>query len=641
MFKLKATAEELEIAKKFMGAIPASFSYDDVPFPKGFNGENGVYVSEDGVLKCEMPFVTYENSAAVEWLPRFSCIGNGKTGQVKDVLALDTVFETDGEAELYYTNGCVSTIEDFALKTTKITDEAFELESNGSRHHLPFFNLKTGNGGVILGLGFTGNWKAVFTPVEKGIRVTVHMGETNFHLLPGESFRNILMLALFWKGDIRRSFNLLRNHLVLNYIPKDESGEPCPPICCQTWGGMKTHNHLKYLKFIEENNLKFDCYWIDAGWHGPDHETDEFQDNSHEDWIYSQGDWTPNRCVHPDGIKPISDAAHRMGMKVLLWFGTFACIHNIGWHAEHPEWAADDHTEPMVIAEYLPPLFGHDINLDIPEAKEWLIDRVVTTMKENGCDWFREDSGINIKPDTEGRIGIGAMKKAQYFYDVLDGLRERMPKIFIDICGGGGSRIDLETLKRGYILWRSDYNCNPYADPIGAQVGNHGMGHFVPLANCAPPSNPGNTYTFHSGLYGGMGFPLFHPVGFGEPEKHTWMADDYPVEWHRRMIEHYQVAKRYFSGSFYALTPCTTDRSDVLAYQFDRPDLDGGIIIGFFRPECEKDSFEINPVIPNGRYRFEDVESGEVFENEISGNAQIKLYANEKPHSVLLHYKKI
>ena len=277
MFKIFATGTEKQMAQEFVNTvIPVSFTYDSVLFPEGFCFSENRYTAADGRLICEFPFTFRQEEAAMEWLPRFTNQGNTNTFQIRDVCALDHIFPVDGEVTLYYSDGYHATINDFALLHQKLGHETFELVSHGSKGHIPFFNLQTGSGGIIFGLGFSNLWKASFTLVDGGVHVVVRIPETDFHLYPGESLRNILMLAIFWEGDLRRSFNRMRNYLVNYYIPKDENGEPFPPICCMTWGGMKTHNHLKYIQFLKENDINFDVYWMDAGWYGPDRETDEF-----------------------------------------------------------------------------------------------------------------------------------------------------------------------------------------------------------------------------------------------------------------------------------------------------------------------------------------------------------------------------
>ena len=648
MFKIYATSEEINLAEDFIKNNPVSFTYGNTAFPQGFTYDGARYISGDNKIACEFPFDFHKDEAAVEWLPRFTNISKENSEQIKDVCALDYVFPTDGKAVLYYSDSYNATINDFALLSKELTEETFELVSFSSKGHIPFFNLQTGSGGVIFGLGFTGVWQATFALVEGGVHVIVRIPATDFYMYPGESLRNILTLAIFWKGDLQRSFNRMRNYLVNYYIPKDDNSEPMPPICCLTWGGMKTHNHLKYIKFLKDNDIKFDVYWMDAGWFGPDHETDEFQNCLIEDWAYNMGDWTVNRMAHPDGLTPISEAAREANMKLLVWFAAYTADRGIGWHKEHPEWSVGYGTDAYNNA--VPHGIGANqerktlfttINFDIPEARKWLIDEISNTLHENNISWYREDMGSPAIGDEPGRTGTGAMKSVAYLYEFWDELRSRVPGLQIDNCCGGGSRIDLETLKRSYVLWRNDYNCHPDADPIGAQVSNYGLGHFIPLVNGAPPSNPGNTYNFLSGLYGGMSFGLFHPVGFGEPEKHTWFADDYPVEWHKKMIDIYQLAKPYLSGSFYPLTGCSTDKKDVISYQFDRPDMNSGLIFAFFRPECQQNQLAVTPVLDSGVYKITNIITGDVFDFDTSNNSSLLLQSDEKPQGVLLRYTRI
>lgn len=640
MYELKATAAECERALRFaQSAVPVSFFYGGVPFPQGFDGADGSYTAKDTGLTCSFPFTVYEESAAVEWLPVFSA-GKTVTGQVRQVCALDCFFETDGPAELYYALGATSRIDAFALQHTPL-QQRLVLQSMHSCQYLPFFNLVTGSGGVLIGLGFTGAWEAAFTPQEGGIRVTVKMPQTDFYLYPGEQVRNIRVLLQFWQGERRRSFNLLRSHLLRHVIPADENGEAYPPVCCSSWGGMKTENHLKYIRYLKENGMKFDCYWMDAGWHGPDHETDEFQNMDLEDWAYHIGDWKVNRAVHPQGLRPVVDAAHGAGMKFLLWFASYNCVNDQGWYAQHPEWAIS-YGPPRGVGKNPRPVGVGSIRSDVPEAWNTLTGQIMAVLEENGVDYYREDAHPAVPENEPGRTGVAEMKTVQRLYDFWDALLARFPGMLIDNCGGGGTRIDLETLKRSYVLWRSDYNCHPGADPIGSQVGNHGLGHFVPLVGGAAPVSPGSSYHTHSSLYGGMGFGLMHVCGFTEDAaEHTWIRKDYPVAWHRRMLEQYQRVKRYFAGSFYPLTDCDTSTESAVSYQFDRPDLGEGAVLAFFRQDCPPQPLTVKPVLEDGAYRFEDLESGESFILQTQQVRQLTLHAAHRPGSVLLVYQKL
>ena len=38
------------------------------------------------------------------------------------------------------------------------------------------------------------------------------------------------------------------------------------------------------------------------------------------DFNCSLGDWIPNPAFYPHGMKPVADAAHAAGMRMMLWF---------------------------------------------------------------------------------------------------------------------------------------------------------------------------------------------------------------------------------------------------------------------------------------------------------------------------------
>ena len=56
------------------------------------------------------------------------------------------------------------------------------------------------------------------------------------------------------------------------------------------------------------HGLKFGYWWIDAGWYP-----------SRGDWT-DTGDWRPDPVRYPKGLREVSDAAHKNGMKFIVWF---------------------------------------------------------------------------------------------------------------------------------------------------------------------------------------------------------------------------------------------------------------------------------------------------------------------------------
>lgn len=620
------------------GRTPVSFRYNGIPFPEGFN-KNGINsnINKSTGLLVESEFVKYPGNSAIEWTVYLENTGNEDTMIIDDLLPLDFTIDYDNKAMIGYSNGATGKIDAFSYNEDELVNQR-EFNSESSREYVPFFNLDCGGYGVIIGIGWTGHWRLFLEKQTDSIRITTGMPQTHFILHPGERVRTPRILLMFWERDKILAHNMLRRHLSANHIPCGPDGEPNPPMCCPSWGGMKSKNHIEYIKFLKEHKMMFDCYWIDAGWYGPDHETDEFQNFNNEDWPYYCGDWRVNRTVYPDGIKSVSDAAHKAGMKLLLWFSSFQCIAGTGWHKEHPEWGKL--FEPAIVCCNPKLAQFAIINLAIPEAQKWITDKICSLMQENNVDYYREDTYMPYggEDDTD-RIGIGEMKGVEAFYHFWDELHNRIPGLLIDNCGGGGSRVDLETISRSYVLWRSDYNCDPEADPIGSQVGNYGLGHWIPLVNGCPPIKSGSNYSFRSGLYGGMAFGLFHPAGFGNAPISP--ALDYPVEWHVECLRQYQLIKPLLSGDFYPITQSTTKSDEWMAYRFERADLGRGVIFGFRRQDCLFTELSISINLEPGIYLFTDMDDWEETKHTTTNELLLTLKIDSKPGSCAIMYKKL
>ena len=655
------------IRQTLTGSAPFSFRYNGqladrllpqwqrrtevVPHADGTTVHQVIYREDETGLECLLELTVYPDSSAVEWLVRFRNTGSATTSILEDIQALDLQRDcpTPTDCQLHYSKGTRGTLDDFILQHQPLPPTAeikmLELDDGSSRQHLPFFNLETGNSGVMIGIGWTGNWACSFTrEVQGAVVVRAGLARTHLVLYPGEEIRTPRILLLFWDGDRRRGHNLLRRHLATYHLPRPGGHPAEAPICCLTWGGMKTENHLKLIQFIRDHGLKYDYYWIDAGWFGPDHATDEFQNFHTEDWAYQVGHWRVNAAVHPHGLAPIAAAAHAAGMKLLLWCGPYLAEENSPIVKEHPDWIIKRAARGQNgIGSNPKTAVIYEIDLGRPAALRYMSDLFSNLIRDQHLDCFRDDCGIPFATDEPvDRQGISEIRCVTAFYAFWDELLQRHPGLLIDNCSGGASRVDLETIGRSLVLWRSDYNCDPAADPIASQVGSYGLAHWVPLVGGAPPARPGNTYNFRSAWSGGLPFGLFHPCGYGTAP--TAPAPDYPIAWHQQMIEQYRQARKYYTGDFYPLTECTLSPRDWLAYQMDRPDLGEGLIMALRRPESPVPTmqFQFQGLDRDASYEIVNVDTTEI--GTMSGRALaevgLAVTLTNAPDSRLLFYKR-
>jgi alpha-galactosidase len=118
-----------------------------------------------------------------------------------------------------------------------------------------------------------------------------------------------------------------------------------------------------------------------------------------------------------------------------------------------------------------------------PQVNRFVIDHFSKVVTDFGVDIFRQD-GANVWPeDTDPkRAGMSQIQYIQGFYAFWDGLLQRHPHLLIDNCAEGARKIDLETIRRSVVLWRSDCQAPMNFDPVVNQGFNYGLLQWIPLA---------------------------------------------------------------------------------------------------------------------------------------------------------------
>ena len=171
------------------------------------------------VVRCVA--VEYHDFPAVEWTLYFKNTGSTPTPILENIQALDTRLERNAEGEfiLHHNKGSQATPTDYQPYETKLERKAQKrLSAAGGRPtntDLCYFNVEWPGEGVIIALGWPGQWAAQFTRDEgNGLQIRAGQELTHFKLLPGEEVRSPLVAMLFWKGDWIGAQNLWRRWMV-------------------------------------------------------------------------------------------------------------------------------------------------------------------------------------------------------------------------------------------------------------------------------------------------------------------------------------------------------------------------------------------------------------------------------------------
>jgi alpha-galactosidase len=567
-------------------------------------------------LTCRLELLEFRDFPAIEWVAHFTNGAAAALPLLTEVAALDLTWHCPGEAFVYRAPGANETSRDFQfqrepLQTIRAKRGNLALragsEGRSSVDWLPFFNLQSGDDGLIVALGWTGQWYAQIDRDGPQARLRAGMEGLRLALQPGETIRTPRILLLHWRGQPLDGQNQLRRLLLRHHTPQI-AGRPVEiPACYGAWGGSPTPIHVQQLALIQEKKLPYDCYWIDAGWYGT---SDKPCPNVFQgDWGKT-GNWCVNRNYHPDGLKPLSAKAHAAGMQFLLWVEPERARHGAPVTLEHPEWFLQQRPgHPRQEGESL------ILNLGHPPARQWAIDLISGLIQDNGLDWYRQD--FNISPlefwrvaDAPDRQGLTEIRYIEGLYAFWDELLRRHPGLRIDNCASGGRRLDLETLSRSIPLWRDDYNCFPNLEPEIVQVHGFGLTHWLPLHATSPfNSVPGDTYRFRSVVAPGVVF------GLDEGGNVSYDEQTYPWDWHRKMLAEVRRARPFWYGDLYPLTSCSTAPDAWIALQLHRPDQNAGVILAFRRaasPVTTAD-FRLGGILPAMEYTFEDADSGAIW----------------------------
>jgi len=532
-------------------------------------------------LEVQWVCVEYNDFPACEWTVYFTNTGPANTLILENVQGLDTTFDRkpDGEFALHGNKGDWCAPQSYEPYQTALgpgTNTRFAPDggrpTNGPKGW-PYFNLQMPGGGCLLAIGWPGQWACAFArDDQRSLRVTAGQQLTHLYLQPGESIRAPLIALLFWRGtDTVRAQNLWRRWFMAHNLPR-LNGRPPPAMtqmqCYRTFEKGGEQDLFNTVTEFNQAHIPFDLCWRDAGWYP-----------CRGNWP-NTGSWELDPERYPKGFRPFSDWLHEQGKKFIVWFEPERVGDKESWLAkQHPDWL----------------LSGNLLNLGNPEAWKWLVERIDTLRREQGIDYYRQD--FNMDPlanwranDAPDRRGMTENQHVKGYLAFWDELRRRHPGLLIDSCASGGRRNDLETLRRAVPLLRSDYQ-------FGHEATLPNQGHTYGISSWIPYYGSGCAFT---DPYSARSY-IMPCSGYGGTNAET-----------KRAYEECGKAAPFMLGDYYPLTPYTLDTGDWIAWQFDRPEMGGGLVQAFRREKNTEPAraLRLHGLAPSATYELTDLDKG-------------------------------
>jgi len=358
------------------------------------------------------------------------------------------------------------------LQTRAVTPGATVLESRrGSTgdENNPWFAIGRGDawnedhGDVWFGaLAWSGSWSIrVDEDILGQVRVVGGFNPFDFayRLKPGEALDTPVFYAGYTRDGVGDASRLMHAFERDRVLPGGASAA-LRPVLYNSWEATEFKVEEPGQEKLAEKAaaLGVERFVVDDGWFGA-------RDSDRA----GLGDWVVNRRKFPNGLKPLIDKVHGLGMSFGLWVEPEMVNADSDLYRAHADWVLNfpgrqrsEGRHQMVLN-----LAREDVKAHVLEV----LDRLLTDNDIQFLKWdynrnWSEPGWPQMAPEEQQRVYVAYVRN---LYDILRQLRAKHPKVEIESCSGGGARVDLGIMALTDEVWPSD-NTDP-SDRLSIQDG--------------------------------------------------------------------------------------------------------------------------------------------------------------------------
>lgn len=317
----------------------------------------------------------------------------------------------------------------------------------------PWFAIDDGTaleeyGDVFSGaLAFSGAWEIAAHRFANGrAEVTGGFGHEDFDvwkLHPGQELLTPVFAGLYASDGFGGASRQWHSYLLRHILPRADETRP---VLYNSWEATTFDINEENQKQLARRaaDLGVELFVMDDGWFGG-----RVNDRA------GLGDWWPNPDRFPNGLGPLADYVHGLGMQFGIWVEPEMVNPDSDLYRAHPDWVY--HYPHRTRTKSRNQLVLNFARSDVREwAYEWLHDLLL----RNEIDYVKWDMnrpftepGWPDETDHPERLWVDHVRN---LYDILDRLRQAHPKVAFETCSGGGGRADFGIFARTDMAWTSD-----------------------------------------------------------------------------------------------------------------------------------------------------------------------------------------
>ncbi|QSB17255.1 alpha-galactosidase [Natronosporangium hydrolyticum] len=369
----------------------------------------------------------------------------------------------------------------------------------------------------------------------------------SIRLEPGERWHTPTLAGLYTPEGFGATSRAWHAYALAHVVPHPDELRPVLYNSWEgTWFDVDEANQRELATIAAE--LGVEMYVVDDGWFGR-----RLSDNA------ALGDWWPNPDRFPNGLTPLIDHVHQLGMRFGLWVEPEMVNPDSDLYRAHPDWVLHQpHRHRTELRQQLV------LNFADPRVAQWAHGWLDRLLADHEIDFLKWD--MNRAFTEAGWPGADDPQRLWFdhtraLYALIDRLRADHPGVRIETCASGGGRYDLGILARTDQAWASDNT-----DPVDRIAIQHGCGQVYPaLTMGAWASESPNPLTrreaplrfrFHVAMAGALGI---------SGALREWSAAE-RAEAAELVALYRQIRPVVQQGELYRLTPARVEGTTAVQY---------------------------------------------------------------------------
>ena len=283
--------------------------------------------------------------------------------------------------------------------------------------------------------------------------------------LPQKHFKTGKLYAVYSDDGLNGCAVAFQRHLRDRIVQFPDPARP-RPVHYNCWEAVYFRHDVDELKDIATRaaDLGAERFVLDDGWFG-----------NRDDDTAALADWEVDTRKYPQGLDPLIEHIHALGMTFGIWFEPEMINPNSNTFRANPHWA-------LGAEDQIPGRQQRAVDMANPEVRDYLFDRISAILSAHAIEYIKWDHNrVLPMPDADQTRGT---------YALLDRLREAHPMVEIESCASGGGRIDFGILSRTHRVWLSDSN-----DALERLKIQHNAAIFLPMAVTGSHVGPRKCHT--------------------------------------------------------------------------------------------------------------------------------------------------